>query len=366
MDIVTLEKKYRENAAQKEVDTLQEKLTKLQGNSEELPELSRDLTYFSDLARNISEIQKKIKDLKDAKYMVENENDPEIKELALEEIESLESEIESLDQEIQRIKIARRFSSEDDPKSAILEIRAGAGGDEASLFASDLFRMYKNYASTKNWQVQIVESSVSESGGYKEVIAEIKGRDVFKDLKYESGVHRVQRVPVTESSGRIHTSTASVAILPEAKEIDVQINPEDIHVEVMRASGAGGQCVNRTDSAVRITHLPTGIVVSCQETKHQAQNREKAMALLRARLYEKKKQEEASKRDSLRFNMIGSAMRAEKIRTYNFPQNRITDHRIKKSWFNIESVLNGNLEEIINDVREGIMTQLLEETEKSE
>jgi len=366
MDIAILEKKYRENTAQKEVDVLQEKLTKLQGNSEDLSGLSKDLSYFSDLARNISEIQRKIKDLKDAKYMVENENDPEIKELATEEIESLESEIESLDQEIQRIKIARRFSSEDDSKSVILEIRAGAGGDEASLFASDLFRMYKNYASTKNWQVQIVESSISESGGYKEVIAEIKGKDIFKDLKYESGVHRVQRVPVTESSGRIHTSTATVAVLPEAKEIDVQINPEDIRVDVMRSSGAGGQCVNRTDSAVRITHLPTGIVVSCQETKHQAQNKEKAMALLRARLYEKKRQEETSKRDSLRFNMIGSAMRAEKIRTYNFPQNRITDHRIKKSWFNIESVLNGNLDEIINDVREGIVAQLLEETEKSE
>jgi peptide chain release factor 1 len=366
MDIATLEKKYKENSAQKEVDALQKKLAKLQGNSGDLSKLSKDLAYFSDLARNISEIQEKIKNLKDAKYMVENENDPEIKELATEEIESLESEIESLDKEIRKMKIAKRFSSEDDSKAVILEIRAGAGGDEASLFASDLFRMYKNYAFSKNWQVQLIDSSVSESGGYKEVIAEIKGKNVFKDLKYESGVHRVQRVPVTESSGRIHTSTASVAVLPEAKEIDVQINPEDIHVEVMRASGAGGQCVNRTDSAVRITHLPTGIVVSCQETKHQTQNREKAMALLRARLYEKKRQEEASKRDSLRSDMIGSAMRAEKIRTYNFPQNRITDHRIKKSWFNIESVLNGNLDEIINDVREGITTQLLEETERSE
>ena len=366
MDIAILEKKYSENTAQKEVDVLQERLTKLQGNSEDLSKLSKDLAYFSDLARNISEIKRKIKDLKDAKYMVENESDPEIKELAVEEIEALELEIESLDKEIRKMKIAKRFSTEEDSKSVILEIRAGAGGDEASLFAADLFRMYKNYAPTKNWEVQLVESSISESGGYKEIVAEIKGKDVFKDLKYESGVHRVQRVPVTESSGRIHTSTASVAVLPEAKEVDVQINPEDIKIDVMRASGAGGQCVNKTDSAVRITHLPTGIVVSCQETKFQAQNREKAMALLRARLYEKKRQEEASKRDSLRSDMIGSAMRAEKIRTYNFPQNRITDHRIKKSWFNIETVLNGNLEEIINDVREGIMTQLLQEAEKSE
>ena len=366
MDIATLEKKYKKNTAQERVNTLQEKLTKLQGNSADISKLSKDLAYFSELSRNTSEIKSAIKNLKDAKYMVENENDPEIKELAVEEIESLESDIKTLDQEIRSMKIKRRFSSNHDSKSVILEIRAGAGGDEASLFASDLFRMYKNYAFSKNWQVQVVESSISESGGYKEIVAEIKGRDVFRDFKYESGVHRVQRVPVTESSGRIHTSTASVAILPEAKEVDVKINPEDINIDVMRASGAGGQCVNKTDSAVRITHLSTGIVVSCQETKFQAQNREKAMALLRARLYERKRQEEASKRDSLRSDMIGSAMRAEKIRTYNFPQNRITDHRIKKSWFNIETVLNGDLEEIIEDVREGIMTQLLKEAERSE
>jgi peptide chain release factor 1 len=264
------------------------------------------------------------------------------------------------------MKISRRFESKDDNRASILEIRAGAGGDEASLFAADLFRMYKGYASNKGWDVQIIDSSISESGGYKEVVAQINGKNVFRDLKYESGVHRVQRVPVTESSGRIHTSTASVAVLPEAKDVDIQINPEDLNIEVMRASGAGGQCVNKTDSAVRITHTPTGISVSCQETKYQAQNREKAMAILRARLYEKKKQEEDSKRDNLRSKMIGSAMRAEKIRTYNFPQNRITDHRIKKSWFNIETVLDGDLEEIVHDVREGIMTQLLKEAEEGE
>jgi peptide chain release factor 1 len=366
MDIVTLEKKYKENRAQERVKELEEKLTKLQGNSEKISQLSKDLSYFSDLSRKISTIKGKIKNFKDAQYMVENEGDSEIKELALEELSTLEEEIEVLDKEIRKMKISRRFENEDDDRSSILEIRAGAGGDEASLFAADLFRMYKGYASKKNWDVEIVESSVSESGGYKEVIAHIDGKNVFRDLKYESGVHRVQRVPVTESSGRIHTSTASVAILPEAREVDVQINPEDLNIEVMRASGAGGQCVNKTDSAVRITHIPTGIAVSCQETKYQAQNREKAMAILRARLYEKKKEEEDSKRDNLRSKMIGSAMRAEKIRTYNFPQNRITDHRIKKSWYNIESVLSGDLEEIVKDVREGIMTQLLKEAEAEE
>jgi peptide chain release factor 1 len=366
MDISILETKYKENKAQKKVRELEKKLSSLKGNSEEISQLSKDLSYFSDLSQKISQIQENITNFKDAEYMVENESDPEIRELAQEELSSLKKEISALDKEIRKMKISKRFDNKDDDRSSILEIRAGAGGDEASLFAADLFRMYKGYAAKKGWSVEVVESSVSESGGYKEVIAHINGKNVFKDLKYESGVHRVQRVPVTESSGRIHTSTASVAVLPEAKEVDVKINPEDVKVEVMRASGAGGQCVNKTDSAVRLTHTPTGITVSCQETKYQAQNKEKAMAILRARLYEKKKEEEDSKRDNLRSNMIGSAMRAEKIRTYNFPQNRITDHRIKKSWFNIESVLNGDLEEIIKDVREGIMTKLLKEAEEEE
>jgi peptide chain release factor 1 len=366
MDISILETKYKENKAQKKVRELEKKLSSLKGNSEEISQLSKDLSYFSELSRKVNEIQENIQNYKDAEYMVENESDLEIRELAQEELTSLEETITVLDQEIRKMKISRRFDNKDDDRSSILEIRAGAGGDEASLFAADLFRMYKGYAAKKGWSVEVVESSVSESGGYKEVIAHINGKNVFKDLKYESGVHRVQRVPVTESSGRIHTSTASVAVLPEAKEVDVKINPEDVKVEVMRASGAGGQCVNKTDSAVRLTHTPTGITVSCQETKYQAQNKEKAMAILRARLYEKKKEEEDSKRDNLRSNMIGSAMRAEKIRTYNFPQNRITDHRIKKSWFNIESVLNGDLEEIIKDVREGIMTKLLKEAEEEE
>lgn len=366
MDIAKLEKKYKENTASKRVEELQKKLSQLQGTSDDISKLSKDLSFYSELSNKIGQIQKDLKDYKDAQYMVENEQNSEIKEMALEELESLEEEIVRLNKEIRKLNISRRFENSDDDRSAILEIRAGAGGDEASLFAADLFRMYKNFSSKKGWSVDIIESSVSESGGYKEVVAQINGKNVFKDLKYESGVHRVQRIPVTESSGRIHTSTASVAILPEARDIDVKINPEDLNIEVMRASGAGGQCVNKTDSAVRITHIPTGISVSCQETKYQAQNKEKAMVTLRARLYEKKKEEETSKRDNLRSGMIGSAMRAEKIRTYNFPQNRITDHRIKKSWFNIESVLDGDLNQIIEDVREGIITKLLDETEESE
>ena len=365
MDILAFEKKYNNNEAQEKVHELEQKLSIGGGDNRLISKLSSDLSYFSELSSYISKIQKDIKGLKDAKSILENESDPEIKELASEEIIVLEEDILSFDNDIRKLKISKQFVHEDDDKSAIIEIRAGAGGEEASLFAADLFRMYKGYSINKGWNLEIIESSISEASGYKEVIAQITGKNVFRDLKYESGVHRVQRVPSTESSGRIHTSTASVAILPEAKEVDIQIDPSDLKIDVMRASGAGGQCVNKTDSAVRITHIPSGLVVSCQETKHQAQNREKAMAILRARLYDKKKEEEDSKRGSMRSKLIGSAMRAEKIRTYNFPQNRITDHRIKKSWFNMESILSGSLDELISDVREGIMNELLEEMEES-
>lgn len=361
MDITLLEKKYSNNEAQDHVKVLEEEIANAHTTGANISKLSTDLSYWATLANRISNIQKAIKNIKEATSLLDTENDHEIKEMAQEEIDEKEETIRTLEQEILETQIEREFADEDDDRSAILEIRAGAGGEEASLFAADLFRMYKNYGTTKGWDIQIIDSSITEDGGYKEVIAHIAGKNVFKNLKYESGVHRVQRVPVTEASGRIHTSTASVAILPEAKDIDIQIKPEDIKVEVMRASGAGGQCVNRTDSAVRITHIPTGIVVSCQETKHQAQNKEKAMALLYSRLYDKQKQEEAAKRSGLRSSQIGSNMRAEKIRTYNFPQNRVTDHRIKKSWFNLESIMSGNIQEIIDDVRKGIQLQILNE-----
>lgn len=366
MDIALLKEKYKNNDAQTHVEELETQIATSHSSGNNISELSNDLGYYARLASCTSNIQKAIKDWEEAQYLLNNETDPEIKEMATDEIEQKEELIGSLEEEILTLKLERQFQDEDDNRSAILEIRAGAGGEEASLFAADLFRMYSNYATGKGWEVQLVDSNITEDGGYKEVIAHLAGKNVFKNLKYESGVHRVQRIPVTESSGRIHTSTASVAILPEAKDIDIQIRPEDIKVEVMRASGAGGQCVNRTDSAVRITHLATGIVVSCQETKHQAQNREKAMALLRSRLYDKKKQEEMAKRSDMRSSQIGSNMRAEKIRTYNFPQNRVTDHRIKKSWFNMEGILAGDIQQIIDDVRKGIQLQILEQQEKSE
>ena len=367
MDIALLKKKYSNNDAQTHVNDLEQEITLAHTTGgANLSKLSGDLSYYAQLSSHTSAIQKAISDIEEAQYLIANEADADIKDMATEEITQKQDLITNLEQEIFQIKIERQFEDEDDDRSAILEIRAGAGGDEAALFAADLFKMYSIYATNKGWEVQIVDSNVTQDGGYKEVIAHIAGKNVFKNLKYESGVHRVQRIPSTESSGRIHTSTASVAILPEAKEIDIQIEPSEIRVEVMRASGAGGQCVNKTDSAVRITHIASGIVVSCQETKHQAQNREKAMALLRSRLYDMKKQEEMSKRKDMRSSQIGTNSRAEKIRTYNFPQNRVTDHRVKLSWFNMEGILAGNIQEIIDDVRKGIQEETLAQQEKSE
>lgn len=365
MDIDSLKTKYSVNAAQKKVEELETELSN-PSKDKDMSALSNDLAYFSQVSLETSNIQKAIKDLENTRRMAEEEQDLELKELANEEISSLEEKILNLDLNIKRMVAGRELVDEDDDKSVIIEIRAGAGGDEAALFASDLFRMYSNYSTSKGWEVQLMSSNLTEGGGFKEVVAQINGKNVFKNLKYESGVHRVQRVPTTEASGRIHTSTASVAILPEAKEVDIEIKPEDLRIDVMRASGAGGQCVNRTDSAVRITHIPSGIVVSCQETKHQSQNKEKAMTILRSRLYDMKKQEEMSKRADMRLSQIGSSMRAEKIRTYNFPQNRITDHRVKLSWFNLEEILNGNIQEMVDDITNAFQDQLLEEKMGSE
>jgi peptide chain release factor 1 len=359
MDIEMLKKKYNLDSVKTTKNDLEKRMENAHSTGENMSELSSELSFYSQMYEYINTLYRNIDNYEQANQIIKESYDNDFKELARIELDEVENTITKIDKEIKKLQIAREFHDEDDNRSVILEIRAGAGGEEASLFASDLFNMYKNYSAKNGWDVAIIDSSISETGGYKEIIAQINGKNVYKKLKYESGVHRVQRVPTTEASGRIHTSTASVAIMPEARDIDIEIKPEDLRIDVMRASGAGGQCVNRTDSAVRITHLPTGIVVSCQETKHQAQNKEKAMANLRSRLYEKKKTEEDEKRSNKRAAQIGNAMRAEKIRTYNFPQNRITDHRVKKSWHNIESVLLGNLEEVIDDVTEGIQLEIL-------
>lgn len=286
-------------------------------------------------------------DVEDSLALLDEESDEEMKELAKEELADAKKRIEELEQEL---KILLLPKDPNDEKNVIVEIRAGAGGDEAALFASELYRMYVHYAESQHWKTEMINVSESGIGGMKEVEFMITGHGAYSKLKYESGVHRVQRVPETESGGRIHTSTATVAIMPEAEEFDVVIDDKDIRIDVMRASGNGGQCVNTTDSAVRLTHIPTGIVIYSQTEKSQLQNKEKAFRLLRSKLYdmelERRQNEEAAERRS----QIGTGDRSEKIRTYNFPQGRVTDHRIKLTLHRLENILNGDLDEIIDSL----------------
>ena len=286
-------------------------------------------------------------DIEDSLALLEEENDEEMRELAKEELSDAKKRVEELEQEL---KILLLPKDPNDEKNIILEIRAGAGGDEAALFAAELYRMYVNYAESQRWKVEIISLNESGIGGFKEVQAMVTGKGAYSKLKYESGVHRVQRVPETESGGRIHTSTATVAVMPEAEEVDVQIDMNDCRIDVMRASGNGGQCVNTTDSAVRLTHMPTGIVIYSQTEKSQLQNKEKAFRLLRSKLYdlemEKKMNAEAAERRS----QIGTGDRSEKIRTYNFPQGRVTDHRIKLTLYKIDAIMDGDIQELIDNL----------------
>ena len=293
------------------------------------------------------EYKKANQDAADSLALLDEENDEEMRELAKEELSDARNRIAGLEQ---KLKILLLPKDPNDDKNIILEIRAGAGGEEAALFAAELYRMYVNYAERNRWKVEMVSLSESGIGGFKEVVAMITGRGAYSKLKYESGVHRVQRVPETESGGRIHTSTATVAVMPEAEEVDVQIDMKDCRIDVMRASGNGGQCVNTTDSAVRLTHIPTGIVIYSQTEKSQLQNKEKAFRLLRSKLYdmelEKRQNSEAEERRS----QIGTGDRSEKIRTYNFPQGRVTDHRIKLTLYRIDSIMDGDIQELLDSL----------------
>lgn len=282
--------------------------------------------------------------LKEVEELLEDQ-DEELRRIAQEEKKELEEKLEKLEREL---KLALLPKDPRDERNVILEIRAGTGGEEAALFARDLFRMYTRYAERSGWKVELLDAHPTGLGGFKEVIALIQGKGAYSRLKHESGVHRVQRIPITEAQGRIHTSTATVAVLPEAEEVEVQIDPKDLKVEVFRASGPGGQHVNKTETAVRITHIPTGIVVQCQDERSQHQNRAKAMKILMARLLELKRKEQETQIAKERRSQIGSGERSEKIRTYNFPQNRVTDHRIGLTLYNLQEVLDGDLDELID------------------
>lgn len=352
-----------------EQERIARQLEAIEGRYEELsiritqPEVIADTPTFTRLMREHSEMselndiavkyRKLLSDIVSAQEMLE---DPDMAEMAQEELTLLESELETLTREA---RLALLPKDPDDYKNAILEVRAGAGGDEAGLFAAQLLRMYMHYADNQGWKVEMVEDGSTDLGGVKESVVLIQGRNVFQKLKFESGVHRVQRVPVTESSGRIHTSTATVAVLPESEDVEVQINPNDLRIDTYRASGAGGQHVNRTDSAVRITHIPTGLVVTSQDQRSQIQNREKAMRVLKSRLFEMQREQQDSEYANRRRLQVGTGDRSERIRTYNFPQGRVTDHRIGLTLYRIDEIIEGDLTEIINALTLAEQTALM-------
>jgi len=330
------------------------------------PETVSDQKMFRDLKREHSQLSPVItrfndylkmkKDLADSKELIETEKDPEMRQMLQSEIEELEQKIDEMKEKLLVMLLPK---DPDSGKDILIEIRAGTGGDEAALFSADLFRMYTRYAEVRGWKVELIDASTNELGGYKEVIFSLRNPEAYDTMKYESGVHRVQRVPATESQGRIHTSAVTVAVMPEAEEDEMEIDPNDIRTDVYRSSGHGGQSVNTTDSAVRITHIPTGMVVTCQDEKSQIKNKAKALRVLKARLLEKTNSERMAKESELRKSQVGSGDRSERIRTYNFPQNRVTDHRIGLTLYSLEKVLEGEMEDLVDALKKAEIESLL-------
>lgn len=310
---------------------------------------AQERAEIADIVQTYREYKDLTAELEDTRTMLEEENGPEMRAMIKKEIDHLQGQVDELEGELRHLLLPK---DPRDERDVIVEIRAGTGGDEAGLFAADLFRMYSLYADEHDWKTKVLSTNETGIGGFKEIIFQVKGEGAFSRLKYERGVHRVQRVPVTESSGRIHTSTATVAVMPEVDEVEVNINPEDLRIDVYRAGGHGGQSVNKIESAVRITHEPTGVVVQCQDERSQRQNRERAMSILRARIYDMEYERQMNEIDEARRKQVGSAERSEKIRTYNFPQNRVTDHRIGMSVHQLEEVLSGDLDPFIESLIE--------------
>lgn len=310
-------------------------------------EYAKERSGLMELVETYRRFKALTKQLAETRSMLDSEGDDEMRALVKHEVEQLEVQEKDLQHQLQVLLVPK---DPNDERSVIMEIRAGAGGEEAALFAADLYRMYERYAESHAWKTELLSSSLTGIGGFKEVIFAVKGDGAYSCLKHESGVHRVQRVPVTESSGRIHTSTATVAVLPEVDEVEVELKPEDLQIEVCRSSGHGGQGVNTTDSAVRIVHLPTGLTASCQDERSQLQNKMRAMSILRARIYELERTKRDEELGANRRSQVGTGERSEKVRTYNFPQNRVTDHRINYSSFRMEAVLAGELDEFIDQL----------------
>ena len=328
-------------------DDLNELLSdaKIIAQQSEYQKYAKEQSDLTPIVKRFKDLKKIIQQLEDSKKILEEEKDPEMLEMAEEDLAQVTIEKQKAESDLKLLLLPK---DPRDERNVIVEIRAGTGGEEAALFSTDLFRMYSRYAEEKKWQVEILSSNLTGKGGFKEVIFNITGKGVYSKLKYEGGTHRVQRVPDTESQGRIHTSAVTVAILPEVEDVDIKINPSDIKIDVYRASGPGGQSVNTTDSAVRLTFVPTGMIVTCQDEKSQHKNREKAMKVLRARLYDEEQKKAHDEQDSERKQQVGSGDRSERIRTYNFPQERVTDHRIGLTLHKLSAIMEGAMEEVID------------------